>query len=596
MDRQQLNSSLTTLCTLGVISGITTLSILATLPKPSCEVLYNKDRIPERVVGKMNYSGPAHFVSLLSSVAITIGFGTLLVKSGKKEIEIDSPGEKIHILGESQRQEVNFSKDSFSDNSLVKEDVKEEVYPGPEDRKKYMDVNNTNTTINLTKESLVDIGVQDTKGDLDVVETIKDSKRSVIVASESGTGKTSLITAVLARIGTSDPDTKIYIAGMKRDSWLGYADIPGRSFVHTGTKESKDEFLVFMKKIGDELIKRCDTPQDKRDFSKKKVVLLLDDWAAIMNTYKNGKEADEILSILGNIYLLGREVFVRALVVTQSFNLKSLGMFDSNARNNLSLFALIKVTKEEGTSQNDGGIATATNMIQNPYVIGDEKVRANLLKELDAYKTRTEETNLPAIVCIVGARPVIQMLPDLREYARFRVYMPTEEVKEEVKEVKKEELAKTILQPEEVVEEVEEKIIDIRGKLESIYTSPSPIPLREIDDLETEEDLEASSYERLQTYIKAKNWAEKKGKSITYIVKYLLKMEGRNLDKGKEILRGLQKEFGEIDFVYYKNKNLNKRFGEESYKESYKEAYEESYEDANKDLTDQDHLEDLDMN
>ena len=75
MDRQQLNSSLTTLCTLGVISGITTLSILATLPKPSCEVLYNKDRIPERVVGKMNYSGPAHFVSLLSSVAITIAVG-----------------------------------------------------------------------------------------------------------------------------------------------------------------------------------------------------------------------------------------------------------------------------------------------------------------------------------------------------------------------------------------------------------------------------------------------------------------------------------------------------------------------------------------
>lgn len=587
MDRQQLNSSLTTLCTLGVISGITTLSILATLPKPSCEVLYNKDRIPERVVGKMNYSGPAHFVSLLSSVAITIGFGTLLVKSGKKEIEIDSPGEKIHILGETKTQEVNFSKDSFSDNSLVKEEVKEEIqegfYPGPEDRKKYMDVNNTNTTINLTKESLVDIGVQDAKGDLDVVETIKDSTRSVIVASEPGTGKTSLITAVLARIGLSDPDTKIYIVGMKRDSWLGYADIPDRSFVYSGTSESKKELLVFIKKVGDELIKRCDTRKEERNFEKKKVVLLIDDWAAITNTFEGGKEkeAKEILSILGNIYLLGREVFVRALIVTQSFNLASLGVFDSSQRNCLSLFALIKVTKEKNTSQNDGGIATATNMITNKFVVGDDKERARLLKELDFYRTKTEETNLPAILCIVGARPVIQMLPDLRKYANYRVYTPDEEVKE----VKKEELAKTILQPEEVVEE---KIIDIRGKLESIYTSPSPIPLREIDDLETEEDLETSSYERLQTYIKAKDWAEKKGKSITYIVKYLLKMEGRNLDKGKEILRGLQKEFGEIDFVYYKNKNLNKRFGEES--------YEESYEDTKKDLTDQDHLEDLDMN
>jgi hypothetical protein len=585
MDRQQLNSSLTTLCTLGVISGITTLSILATLPKPSCEVLYNKDRVPERVVGRMNYSGPAHFVSLLSSVAVTIGFGTLLVKSGKKEIEIDSPGEKIHILGESQRQEVNFFKDSFSDNSLAKEEVKEEVYPGSEDRKKYMDVNNTNTTINLTKESLVDIGVQDAKGDLDVVETIKDSTRSVIVASEPGTGKTSLITAVLARIGLSDPDTKIYIVGMKRDSWLGYADIPDRSFVYSGTGESKKELLSFIKKVGDELIKRCDTRKEERNFEKKKVVLLIDDWAAITNTFEGGKEkeAKEILSILGNIYLLGREVFVRALVVTQSFNLPSLGVFDSNQRNCLSLFALIKVTTEKNTSQNDGGIATATNMITNKFVVGDDKERARLLKELDLYKTKTEETNLPAILCIVGARPVIQMLPDLRKYANYRVYAPDEEVKEETKEIKKEELAKTILQPEEVVEEVEEKIIDIRGKLESIYTSPSPIPLREIDDLEKEEDSEVSSYERLQTYIKAKNWAEKKGKSITYIVKYLLRMEGRNLPKGKETLRNLQKEFGEIDFVYYKNKNLNKRFGEES------------YEDVNKDSTDQDYLEDLDI-
>jgi hypothetical protein len=222
-------------------------------------------------------------------------------------------------------------------------------------------------------------------------------------------------------------------------------------------------------------------------------------------------------------------------------------------------------------------------MITNKFVVGDDKERARLLKELDLYKTKTEETNLPAILCIVGARPVIQMLPDLRKYANYRVYAPDEEVKEETKEIKKEELAKTILQPEEVVEEVEEKIIDIRGKLESIYTSPSPIPLREIDDLEKEEDSEVSSYERLQTYIKAKNWAEKKGKSITYIVKYLLRMEGRNLPKGKETLRNLQKEFGEIDFVYYKNKNLNKRFGEES------------YEDVNKDSTDQDYLEDLDI-
>lgn len=583
MDRQQLNSSLTTLCTLGVISGITTLSILATLPKPSCEVLYNKDRIPERVVGKMNYSGPAHFVSLLSSVVITIGFGTLLVKSGKKEIEIDLPGEKIHILGETKTQEVNFSKD-FSDNSLIKEDVKEEIqegfYPGPEDRKKYIDT--SNTTINLTKESLVDIGVQDTKGALDVVETIKDSTRSVIVASEPGTGKTSLITAVLARIGLSDPDTKIYIVGMKRDSWLGYADIPDRSFVYSGTGESKKELLAFIKKVGDELIKRCDTRKEERNFEKKKVVLLIDDWAAITNTFEGGKEkeAKEILSILGNIYLLGREVFVRALVVTQSFNLASLGVFDSSQRNCLSLFALIKVTKEKNTSQNDGGIATATNMITNKFVVGDDKERARLLKELDFYKTKTEETNLPAILCIVGARPVIQMLPDLRKYANFRVYMPDEEVKEE--------LAKTILQPEEVFEEIfEEKPIDIRNNLESIFISSPSVPFKEIEGGEEEEIPEVSNFQRLQTYAKAKDWAENKSKSITYIVKHLLKMEGRNLDKGKEILRGLQKEFGEIDFVYYKNKNLNKRFGEESYKES--------YEDANKDLIDQDHLEDLDI-
>lgn len=582
MDRQQLNSSLTTLCTLGVISGITTLSILATLPKPSCEVLYNKDRIPERVVGKMNYSGPAHFVSLLSSVAITIGFGTLLVKSGKKEIEIDSPGEKIYILGESQRQEVNFSKD-FSDNSLIKEDVKEEIqegfYPGPEDRKKYIDT--SNTTINLTKESLVDIGVQDTKGALDVVETIKDSTRSVIVASEPGTGKTSLITAVLARIGLSDPDTKIYIVGMKRDSWLGYADIPDRSFVYSGTGESKKELLAFIKKVGDELIKRCDTRKEERNFEKKKVVLLIDDWAAITNTFEGGKEkeAKEILSILGNIYLLGREVFVRALVVTQSFNLASLGVFDSSQRNCLSLFALIKVTKEKNTSQNDGGIATATNMITNKFVVGDDKERARLLKELDFYKTKTEETNLPAILCIVGARPVIQMLPDLREYANFRVYIPDEEVKKE---------SKTVLQAEEVFEEVfEENPIDIRNNLESIFISSPSVPFKEIEGGEEEENPELSNFQRLQTYAKAKDWAENKSKSITYIVKHLLKMEGRNLDKGKEILRDLQKEFGEIDFVYYKNKNLNKRFGEESYKES--------YEDANKDLTDQDHLEDLDI-
>ena len=109
------------------------------------------------------------------------------------------------------------------------------------------------------------------------------------------------------------------------------------------------------------------------------------------------KEAKEILSILGNIYLLGREVFVRALVVTQSFNLASLGVFDSSQRNCLSLFALIKVTKEKNTSQNDGGIATATNMITNKFVVGDDKERARLLKELDFYRTKTEETNLPAI-------------------------------------------------------------------------------------------------------------------------------------------------------------------------------------------------------
>lgn len=397
-----------------LIGGLSTIGVLTTLPPPQCSVEYKTTkegyRVPVRVVGRSDYSGLPYFLALLTAFGSSAGYGMLLWKSIKgEELEESQPNTKVLTPG------IN-SQVNMPVNIPTPEYEYAEVGQVPQNIP-------SSLNINLTKSEAPSEPVT-----RNIIQEIASSHQSTVIVAEPGCGKSMLERAVLATTIDTFPDTEIYIAGKKRDSWLGLSSMPGR-FVRF-SRESIDEFIDMIQSVQDELNRRLDTVESERDFNKKPLVLLLDDWHAIYSGLPTGKLRDEICQAIGEIITTGREVFVVAHIITQSFNVKSLGTDDANIRGSMNLIALMKSNTDEN-GRNDGGIGTASRMICNPSIVPDDATRQKLLGQLPRFIKRTEQTGLPAMVCLMGVSPSIEMLPDLSGVLEVKVFtMESEEKKE----------------------------------------------------------------------------------------------------------------------------------------------------------------------
>lgn len=489
--------TLPVLYTVAMIGGFSNLAVLANRPAPICNVERDTNGTPVRVVGTVDYSGVGNTFSLVMGAITAIGGGVLLAKhlQGEGVEETENTANPHPVLMPTSTPRL----DLMTDFSSIATPEKVETAT--------MIVQDEPLTINLNKqEKKVE------KATRNIVQEIASSHQSTVIVSEPGCGKSTLEKAVLATVLRTFEDVDIYIAGKKNDSWLGLSANKKRfCFV---TKDTLSDFVEMMEEVQDELTRRLGTPEDERDFNKQPLVLLLDDWHALCKGLtKENKE--KVTQILGEILTTGREVFVVAHVITQSFNVTSLGLDDANIRGSMNLIALIKSNTDDD-GRNDGGVGTATRMINNPTIVGDNNQRQEMLSQLPKFVRETERTGIPAMVCMMGVNPFIGMLPDLNWVKQVKVHAisahsPANEPKSEPKEINTD------------IEIDTEKAVEMLNRAVQIDTSDYDL-YQYICDL------------------------AKEGKTQTYIIKEILQKTGRNYQQGRADLRLLQDKYGDIPF------------------------------------------------
>ena len=486
-------NTLPVLYTVAMISGFSNLAVLANRPAPICNIERDDVGNPVRVIGTVDYSGFGSTLSLILSGITIAGAGTLLAKHLKgEEVEetINTPNPHSVLMPSSTP---TFDSMTEGLSQVIPEEIIIDNSPSPI-------LQDGPLTINLNKqEKKVD------KPARNIVQEIASSHQSTVIVSEPGCGKSTLEKAVLATVLRTFEDVDIYIAGKKNDSWLGLAQNKDRfCFV---TKDTLGDFVEMMEEVQNELTRRLGTPEEERDFDSKPLVLLLDDWHALCNSLtKENKE--KVTNILGEILTTGREFFVIAHVLTQSFNIDSLGVKDSNLRKCMNMVACFKSNTDE-KGRNDGGVGVAMNMISNSTIV-DSRQKQYLSDLLPKFVKQTEQTGLPGFICLMGPSPYIGMLPDLNWVKGLKV--------------------RAILQP---VKPTESNNIETEVDTE-----------KAVEMLNRAVQIDTSDYDLYQYICDL----AKEGKNQTYIIKEVLQKPGRNYQDGRAELRKLQDKYGDIPF------------------------------------------------
>ena len=483
------------LYTVAMISGFSNLAVLANRPTPICNIERDGSGNPVRVIGTVDYSGIGNTFSFVFGIGTALGAGFLLVKQlrgeGVEEIASTSP----FSLAPSSTPRV----ETIIENQPIAEPVMVE-----------------NQIESVPMVSAINLNKQEKKPDKlsnrDIIRELATSHQSTVIVAEPGCGKSTLEKAVLATLLKTYPDVETYIIGMKNDNWLGLAKDKERFCFY---QDDPSDLMEIMENVHDELLRRLGTPEDERNFEDKPFVLLLDDFPAICASLKGNPCLDRLKRILGKILTTGREVFVVAHVITQSHNVSALGLDDANIRGSMNLIALIKSNKND-SGRNDGGVGTATRMICNPTIIGDNNQKQQLLDQLPRLVKQTELTGIPGIVCIMGTSPYMGMLPDLNW----------------VKEVKV------------TICEDRPQSPPVKAELPEVDTEIQVDTQQAVEMLNRAVQIDTSDYD-LFCYICD---LAKDGKSQTYIIEQVLKMGGRDYQQGRLRLRAMQDKYGEIPF------------------------------------------------
>lgn len=248
--------------------------------------------------------------------------------------------------------------------------------------------------------------------------TVASLEISALIAAPSGTGKSTFSRAYIDKYYQLHPDANFYICCQKNDFWLGLRNIPGAVARPDYDEETGlwnfEPILEHIRRVNSFLNQRRLLHEEQRE-GLPKIVLFLDDYYSIWNTISGSKKyasiKDFITESLANIITLGRELGIIAVILTQSFNLESLGLTDSNIRDNLAILILGNIVKTLKGMQ--GNYNALYKIIRNPFVVGSDSARARMLNLLDKLVPVSMELQRPIAFSSIGDGEVM-FLQDYR--------------------------------------------------------------------------------------------------------------------------------------------------------------------------------------
>jgi hypothetical protein len=315
-----------------------------------------------------------------------------------------------------------------------------------------------------------------------IIKSMVVSDKSLLIASGTGTGKSTTEQYFLQQFVSRYPQSEIYallnknddLFGVRRDRLVVFSpeslqDMPSDKEARTGLLR---QLLSPLYTVYGIFLTRKQKPASERKRLKESqpIRLVLGDWYGTYQELQARLTKDElqgVLSMIRQIITIGRDMGVGLVVDTQSANLDSLGLAnDASIRQSLDIFSQGFIYYQDGEEK--GELQTIRLMFNNKSICSPEDREAIALTYnalADAIKEGKLKT--PIIFTSVGSRPRLGIVPELtdgiatttnidwNEVARnldaqylrseFMVQPIEESVQDEAEEIQLSELAQLVL-------------------------------------------------------------------------------------------------------------------------------------------------------
>ncbi len=243
-----------------------------------------------------------------------------------------------------------------------------------------------------------------------VLNSLAGINTSIFLAAPTRCGKTHTLHKWLGDLTTRFPQADIYVISQK------YEDFPGvaRDRLTVFDPLNIEQSMEFLDEVYEKLLVRKSKPATEETYRNRPIKLILEDWFATHQCLvqkKNAQLWESVAAKLGMIATVGGQYNVGYFICTQSFNIASSGVADSNIRLNLALIAqgLVRTTKND---EEQGSYGVIEKMLNNQKVIASKDTRDALTSNLKLLIPTSMDEQTPIILSTIG-NPVLGLMPKI---------------------------------------------------------------------------------------------------------------------------------------------------------------------------------------
>ena len=276
-----------------------------------------------------------------------------------------------------------------------------------------------------------------------IVKSMVVSDKSLLIASGTGTGKSTTEQYFLQQFVSRYPQSEIYallnknddLFGVRRDRLVVFS--PEAMLDMPSDKEERSallkRLLAPLYTVYGIFLTRKQKPASERKRLKESqpIRLVLGDWYGTYQELLARLTKDElqgVLSMIRQIITIGRDMGVGLVVDTQSANLDSLGLAnDASIRQSLDIFSQGFIYYQDGEEK--GELQTIRLMFGNKSICSPED-REVIAKAYNALADAIKEGKLktPIIFTSVGSRPRLGIVPELTDGIATKTNVDWDEV------------------------------------------------------------------------------------------------------------------------------------------------------------------------
>ncbi len=243
-----------------------------------------------------------------------------------------------------------------------------------------------------------------------ILNSLAGINTSIFLAAPTRCGKTHTLHKWLDDLTFRFPQADIYVIGQK------YEDFPGVTSNRLTVFDplNIEQSMQFLDKVYEKLQHRKSKPATEETYRDRPIKLILEDWFAThqcLSQKRNSAIWESVATKLGTIATVGGQYNVGYFICTQSFNIASSGVADSNIRLNLALLAqgLVRTT---ANGEEQGSYGVIEQMLNNSNVIANKAHRDLLSANLSLLIPDSMAEQTPIILSTIG-NPVLSLMPKI---------------------------------------------------------------------------------------------------------------------------------------------------------------------------------------